>query len=94
MDEITVSEACAEVKLQVLVDHDAKRVVHLLEQVTENCPLNNIDDGANIEFHHKWGTDGSGEHSEYKQAFSEAAPPDEDRCVLLTAISALHVKGS
>ena len=91
MDLIEVSETCAESKLQDLVDHDAKRLIHLIETTDDSSVLDGIEDGDCLEFHHKWGTDGSGDHSRYSQSFSENTAAD-DSTVLLTAMSALQLR--
>lgn len=67
-NNITISEIHAEVKLQALVDHTATRLVHLQQEVMEQC-LTEIQHGVTLI--HKWGCDGSSGHSNYKQKFTE-----------------------
>lgn len=87
-EKIAVTEVSAEIRLQDLLDYDAQRVVQLLES---NGEISNLP--AQLEFLHKWGVDGSGEHSQYQQAFSGSPPPPSaDQSVLLTAISPLQLR--
>ena len=90
IEAISVSEKCAEVSLQILLDQNSNRLFQLLER-TADPVLVDIPDGAVLEFHHKYGSDGSGDHSTYQQGF-EDAPATQDQCVLLTALSSLQLR--
>ena len=71
VQHIIASETCAEVPLQVLLDNDCRRLFELLAR-NNNPLLDQIPDGATIEFHHKYGMDGSGDHALYQQVFENA----------------------
>lgn len=65
-ESLSVSETVAEVKLQSLVDHTAKRLLVVQEDVLkqEACDLSH-----DLKLIYKWGCDGSSGHSTYKQQF-------------------------
>ena len=89
MHYIIVSETCAEVPLQVSLDNDCRRLFELLAR--NNNPLfAQIPDEANIEFHHKLGMDGNGDHSLYQQVVFESTPLSNYQAVLLTATVYWH----
>lgn len=70
-EDIIVTETSAEVKLQSLLDHTAKRLCLLQQEVLERFQ------GETFTIHYKWGCDGSSGHSTYKQKFSSASDTDE-----------------
>lgn len=51
-----VTETCAEVRLQDLLNHTASRLCKYLEDVFENCTSEEL---TNMELITKWGCDGS-----------------------------------
>lgn len=63
---ITVTSTCAEVTLQALLDHTAKRLILTLESVIESLKDEELE---KLRLLSKWGFDGSSGHSSYKQAF-------------------------
>lgn len=64
---IIVSDTAAEVKLQQLVDHTVNRIMEVQKTIFEERSLN----FSKITMFYKWGCDGSGGHSTYKQGFSK-----------------------
>lgn len=72
---ITITESCAEVKLQALLDHTAERILFLQREVIDTFTMENV---RNMHLICKWGCDGSSEQSIYKQKFTEDGKSDEN----------------
>ncbi|KAF2898365.1 hypothetical protein ILUMI_07810 [Ignelater luminosus] len=70
-DNCIFSESLAEVKLQAIVDITIKRLCVVQEQVVKNT----VNEGnvilKSLTVIFKWGADGSGEQSRYKQISNE-----------------------
>lgn len=80
---ITVSEKEAFVPLQDLLTHTAER----LTQVQAEVILQNISENSNIiEIYYKWGLDGSGGHSIYKQNFADNSLYADSNIILCTIV--------
>lgn len=62
---MTITETCAEVNLQDLLDHTSLRLCKYLEEVIENLTE---EEKHNLELLSKWGCDGS-QQSQFKQKF-------------------------
>lgn len=67
---IKITETSAEVSVQALVDHTAKRIVDVQKEVLNFCEIG-INTPPNVTLIHKWGCDGSSGQSNYKQKFNE-----------------------
>lgn len=68
-----VTESCAEVRLQDLLNHTTSRLCKYLEDVLETC---NEEELANIELISKWGCDGS-QQAKFHQNFQEESGHDD-----------------
>lgn len=86
--EINVTESMAEVNLQNLLDHTAKRLCMVQENVLIQELSNDIF--PSLEMFHKWGFDGSSNHAMYKQTFNDN-PRESDFDMLLTSIVPLKL---
>ena len=64
-ESMNITETCAEVNLQDLLDHTSLRLCKYLEEVIENLTE---DEKHNLELISKWGCDGS-QQSQFKQLF-------------------------
>ncbi|XP_028146043.1 uncharacterized protein LOC126891809 [Diabrotica virgifera virgifera] len=82
----TVSESCAEILLQDLLDHTVKRIVELQKPVLRSLSTELL---KNLKLLLKWGCDGSTGHSQYKQLFSDNSFGDGD--LFLTSIVPLQL---
>ncbi|KAK3913040.1 Retrovirus-related Pol polyprotein from type-1 retrotransposable element R2 [Frankliniella fusca] len=85
-ESVQITEKSAEVDLQTLVDMDAKKIVDLLER--EGKTISNFD-GLFV-LTHKWGTDGSGDHSLHRH--NTGSEISVERSILLTAQVPLQLK--
>lgn len=80
---IKISENEAVVPLKDLFIHTTQRLV----QVQANVILQNIsEDCDTIEVYYKWGIDGSGGHSIYKQNFSNNSEYADSNIILCTIV--------
>lgn len=86
-ENISVTEVCAEVPLQELLDHTTKRLcLSLIEG------LNNLTESQmkNLSLIIKWGCDGSGSHSQYNQKFTN--PDIDDSFMFITSIVPIRLE--
>lgn len=83
---ITITESCAEVKLQALLDHTAMRILFLQREVVDSFTMENV---KNMHLIYKWGCDGSSGQSVYKQKFTEDGKSDEN--VFFTSVVPLQL---
>ncbi|XP_073951828.1 uncharacterized protein [Choristoneura fumiferana] len=67
-----VTETCAEITLQALLDHTAQRLILYLEEVLKKLTTEEM---ANLELTYKWGCDGS-QQAQYKQKFANNTDSD------------------
>ncbi|CAH0689249.1 unnamed protein product [Chilo suppressalis] len=67
-----VTETCAEIKLQALLNHTVQRFVLYLEEVLKTLTEEEL---VNIELTYKWGCDGS-QQAQYKQKFANNSDSD------------------
>lgn len=79
---MVVTETLCEIKLQSLLDITVKRLIIVLEDALQNY----LVDEAPLEFIWKWGCDGSGGHSRYKQKFLGDNSNATDSDILMTSI--------
>lgn len=70
----TVSESCAQIKLQALLDHTTYRIIQLQADVIDTLSPEILQ---KLVLHCKWGCDGSSGQSVYKQKFTEDGKSDE-----------------
>lgn len=85
-DDIKVTESSAEISLQALLDLTIRRI---LQVESENISLLSNEETANMKLLSKWGCDGSGGQSRYKQSFSEKDVFDTD--MFLTSLVPLQI---
>lgn len=83
---IKISENCAEVKLQQLLNHTAERIIKTQKTVVD---ILNTEDLQNLKLFLKWGCDGSSGQSEYKQTFEGEGISDAS--VFLTSLVPLKL---
>lgn len=77
---VTITEQCAKVTLQGLLNHTAERLTHLQSEVIER-----LGEGCHeLILHTKWGFDGASSQSNYKQHFSNNSISDD--CILITSL--------
>lgn len=85
-DNVNITEISAEVPLQCLLDHTAKRIFKTLEaQNTEN-----LEECA-VVLHTKWGCDGASGQSEFKQKYSEIVEDASDEHLFMTSLVPLKI---
>ena len=89
-DEVVVESSRAEVSLQSLLDHTARRLVRLQEDVIRQAAGDKEE--IQLELISKWGFDGSTGHSFYKQ--SDIADPKNDGQALVTSLVPLQMRSS
>lgn len=65
---IKVNDVLAEVELQALVDHTSQRIYESQKEVFQSLPESS---SKKFTIQYKWGCDGSGGHSTYKQQFND-----------------------
>lgn len=70
-----VSESCAQIKLQALLDHTTYRIIQLQADVIDTLNSKILQ---KLVLHCKWGCDGSSGQSVYKQKFAEDGKSDEN----------------
>lgn len=86
-DSKKITETLCELKLQPLVDLTIQRLALVQKDVFEtHCHENN-----NLECIWKWGCDGAGGHSRYKQRFSTNEEDKNDANILMTSIVPLQL---
>lgn len=85
-DSVKVSGTSAEVRLQDLLNHNASRIVEVLDS---KGLLNDLAE-TDLELAHKWGCDGSGGHPQHKLKLPDEF--EEHSSILLTAIVPLQLK--
>lgn len=86
-ESINVTETCAEIKLQDLLDHTTSRLIKYLgEEILESC---SIEENHNLELLTKWGCDGS-HQSQYKQKFENSA--DNDAHIFQSSLVPLQLR--
>ncbi|XP_055842460.1 uncharacterized protein LOC129909398, partial [Episyrphus balteatus] len=73
-ESVRVTETCAEVVLQDLLDHTVSRLCLFLEDVLQNCTEEEL---KNLELISKWGCDGS-HQSAYQQKFQDSTQDDSN----------------
>lgn len=83
---ITITESCAEVKLQALLNHTTERILFLQREVIGTLTVENV---RNMHLICKWGCDGSSGQSVYKQKFTEDGKSDEN--VFFTSLVPLQL---
>ena len=84
--DISVSETCAEVKLQSLLDHTSRRIMEMQSEGIDQLDIELLQKFTLIL---KWGFDGSSGQKQYKQKFSD--PDIVDTNVILTSLVPLQV---
>lgn len=84
---LTITETLCEVKLQPLLDLTLQRLSAAHFETFEN----QLQDGDTLECSWKWGSDGSGGHSRYKQNFL-INPEARDTDIVLTCIVPLEIR--
>lgn len=82
-ENISVTEKVAEIPLQDLLDHTVRRLFEVQLEVLEQHLPAEID---TINVIYKWGIDGSGGHSIYKQNFSDHSLYGDSNIVLCTLV--------
>lgn len=87
---ISVTDLSAEVRLQSLVDHTARRIVAVQKEVIMKAV--NDSSTRNVTMSYKWGCDGSAEHSTYKQKFSESGESKTDAYLYAVCLVPLQLK--
>lgn len=85
-DGINISEISAEVSLQSLVDHTAKRLLKQQKEVLQQCKC------TELILSYKWGCDGSSGHSRYKQGFNENDADGTDEHLFAVCLVPLQLK--
>ena len=83
---ITVSENAAKVNVQALLDHTAKRICELSKEVLDSISENQR---SSLELVSKWGCDGSGSQSNYKQKSDQGDL--QDSSLLMTCLVPLQM---
>lgn len=86
--DIIVTETCAEVKLQSLLDHTCERIIKIQDEVVSVLDPKIT---SNLRCIFKWGCDGSSGQSEYKQKFSNENSSDSH--IFLTSLVPLEIIG-
>lgn len=85
--EVEITESCATVKLQTLLNHTATRIMQGKSE-EDVCAM-----GSELTLISKWGCDGSSGHSEYKQTFEEENASDASMFLTSLVPLCLHEKG-
>jgi hypothetical protein len=87
---ITITDISAEVNLQDLVNHTARRIIQVQSDVVTQF-LNEASNGVTLL--HKWGGDGSASQSNYKQKFSGegTSEPKSDSNLFATCLVPLRL---
>lgn len=85
--QIHISESCAQVSMQNILDHTAERIMELQKEV-----LAEIDDISHCTLITSYGFDGSTGQSIYKQQFHSDEPASLDLSLFVTTIIPLQLK--
>lgn len=90
---LRISEDIAEVKVQDLLNHTSHRLVKLQDKVLIQALTLISENHENIFFQLdcKWGLDGSGGHSLYKQKYNNDSICNSDSDILLTSLVPLQL---
>ncbi|KAL4721260.1 hypothetical protein ACJJTC_000227 [Scirpophaga incertulas] len=72
IESYRVTETCAEIKLQALLDHTTQRLLLFLRDVLNTITVTEL---KNLELIFKWGCDGS-QQAQYKQKFANSSDSD------------------
>lgn len=83
---IMITEQLAEVKLQTLLDHTARRIIQLQSEVIKSLKPEQL---LNLCLISKWGCDGSSGQSQYKQSFEDTTVSDAN--IFLTSLVPLQI---
>lgn len=75
--EISISPSAAVVPLQNLIDHTTKRLLSVSSVIAQHAET--LASSTAVQLLYKWGCDGSGNHSRYKQTFLDIQENDEIR---------------
>lgn len=87
-NSITITETNMEIKLQALLDHTVERIILTKENIINNF---SDEDLQNLLFTVKYGYDGSGDHAEYKQIFSNDDGTASDSHIFATSIVPINI---
>lgn len=90
-DAIKITDISAEVKVQSMVDHTVRRIIDVQKDVFEQS-LTSSPEGQYVEMTYKWGCDGSGDHSTYRQKFSQGETTKTDDYLFAICIVPLQLK--
>ena len=82
----TVSESCAQIELQALLDHTRSRIIQLQADVIDTL---NPEILQKLVLYCKWGCDGSSGQSVYKQKLTETGKSDES--IFYTSLAPLQL---
>ena len=82
----TVSESCAQIELQALLDHTTSRIIQLQADVIDTL---NPEILQKLVLHCKWVCDGSSGQSVFKQKFTETGKSDES--IFYTSLVSLQL---
>lgn len=85
-NDLDITESCAEVKLQSLLDHSVGRLMQFQNEVLETLT---VEERAKLTLISKWGCDGSSGHASYKQRFENSECSDES--IFLTSVVPLQI---
>lgn len=85
---ISISETNMEIKLQALLDHTAERIIMTKEEIMANF---SDEDLQNLVLTVKYGFDGSGDHAQYKQTFSNDDGTSSDSQIFATSIVPIKI---
>lgn len=92
-DAFKITDSLAEVKLQPLLDHTVTRLVEAQDEVLKSFQQSRNRESS-LQMLYKWGCDGCGSHSRYKQAFDgqdECENFRNDSEILVTSIVPLQL---
>lgn len=85
-DKVDISEKTAQVPLQNLLNHTAKRIILMQEEVFTNIP-----DISSVTLIASYGFDGTTGHSMYKQKFQTECPDSFDHSLFVTTLIPLKL---
>lgn len=85
-ENMSITEASAEISLQALLDHTAKRLFQSLNSVISSLAENQLENLCMVT---KWGCDGTSGQAEYKQLFQNESVSDES--IFLISIVPIHI---
>jgi len=91
LDCIKISETCATLPLQNLLDHTARRIVELQSNVFHHGLELNNKKTLNVVLHSSWGFDGSSGHSNYHQKYQTEACHMDDKNLFATTMIPLEL---